>query len=62
MPEELIEKIFNLFFIIKPTKRGIRVRLSLSNDIVREHGGSITPQPVEGDYVQFTVRLPANAH
>ena len=59
MPEEVMEKIFNPFFTTKPTDRGTGLGLSLSNDIVREHGGSITPESAPGKYAQMTVRIPA---
>ena len=58
MTQEVMEKMFNPFFTTKPTDQGTDLGLSLSNDIVREHGGSITPESVVGDYAQFTVRLP----
>ena len=59
MSEEVIEKIFNPFFTTKPTDRGTGLGLSLSNDIVREHGGTITPESEPGKYARFTVRIPA---
>ena len=58
MPPEVMEKIFNPFFTTKPTDRGTGLGLSLSNDIVREHGGTITPESQPGEYAQFTIRIP----
>ena len=59
IPEDVIGKIFNPFFTTKPTDRGTGLGLSLSNDIVREHGGTITPESELGEYAQFIVRIPA---
>ena len=56
--EEVMEKIFNPFFTTKPTERGTGLGLSLSNDIVREHGGTILPESRPGEYAEFTVRIP----
>ena len=60
MSEEVIEKIFNPFFTTKPTDRGTGLGLSLSNDIVREHGGTIVPESEPGEYARFTVTIPAS--
>ena len=59
IPEDVIGKIFNPFFTTKPTDQGTGLGLSLSNDIVREHGGSITPESEPGSHTRFTVKLPA---
>jgi C4-dicarboxylate-specific signal transduction histidine kinase len=40
--EEFSEKIFEPFFSTKPTGQGVGLGLSISNDIIRAHGGSIT--------------------
>ena len=58
IPDDVIEKIFNPFFTTKPADRGTGLGLSLSNDIVRQHGGTIQPESKPGEYAQFTVRLP----
>ena len=58
IPPEVMQKIFNPFFTTKPTDRGTGLGLSLSNDIVREHGGSLSPRSVPGDFTEFTLRLP----
>ncbi len=39
IPQDVVDKIFNPFFTTKSTDRGTGLGLSLSNDIVRSHGG-----------------------
>ena len=42
IPDSIKEKIFQPFFTTKPTGQGTGLGLSLSYDIVKAHGGSIT--------------------
>ena len=58
IPDDVRDKIFNPFFTTKPADEGTGLGLSLSNDVVREHGGSISVESVSGEYTQFTVTLP----
>ncbi len=58
MPPEVVEKIFNPFFTTKPTNRGTGLGLSLSNDIIRSHGGTIQVETQSGEYTEFIVRIP----
>ena len=58
MPPEVIEKIFNPFFTTKPTDKGTGLGLALSNDIVREHGGTIRVVSEPGEFTEMIVELP----
>ena len=58
MPPEVVEKIFNPFFTTKPTNRGTGLGLSLSNDIIRSHGGTIQVETQPGEYTEFIIRIP----
>ena len=58
MPKEVQEKMFNPFFTTKPTNQGTGLGLSLSNDIVREHGGRIRVQSESGEYTEMVIDLP----
>ena len=58
MPPEVVEKIFNPFFTTKATNRGTGLGLSLSNDIIRSHGGTIQVETRPGEYTEFIIRIP----
>ena len=53
-----MDKIFNPFYTTKPSGTGVGLGLSLSSDVVRQYGGSITAQSEPGEFTEMTVRLP----
>jgi CheY-like chemotaxis protein len=59
IPAENLKKIFNPFFTTKEVGKGTGLGLSLCYGIVSEHGGTITPQSVEGEGATFVIDLPA---
>lgn len=58
IPPDILEKIFNPFFTTKPSDRGTGLGLSLSNDIVRRHGGTIAVSSEPGEYTEMTISIP----
>jgi PAS domain S-box-containing protein len=59
IPPEMRGKLFQPFFTTKPTGEGTGLGLSISYDIVtQEHGGTIAVDSREGEFTEFTVRLP----
>ena len=58
IPPEAVDKIFNPFFTTKPTDKGTGLALSMCNDIVRSHGGSIRVESEPGEYTTMIISLP----
>ncbi|MFH1161118.1 MAG: ATP-binding protein [bacterium] len=59
IPPEIIDKIFNPFFTTKPAGSGTGLGLSISFDIVvQEHGGEIKVDSQQGEYTEFSIRIP----
>lgn len=59
IPQKVFDKIFQPFFITKPTGQGTGLGLSLTYDIItKEHGGKISVETVEGEYAEFMIQLP----
>jgi signal transduction histidine kinase len=53
-----LERIFDPFFTTKPVGIGTGLGLAIAFGIVREHGGAIEVNSVEGEGSEFRVRLP----
>ena len=61
MPKDVMDKIFNPFFTTKPTDQGTGLGLSLSADIVRQHGGELRVQSEAGEFTEMTVEIPLHS-
>ena len=59
IPPDVVDKIFNPFFTTKPTDQGTGLGLSLSNDIVRQHGGDIRVDSEPDAFTEMIIELPA---
>ena len=58
VPEEIREKIFQPFFTTKPTGEGTGLGLSMSYDIIKQHGGLLSLVSEVGKGTTFQIRLP----
>jgi len=61
VPEEIIKNVFDPFFTTKPVGKGLGLGLSISNNIIREHGGKIEITNNEDDGASFKIFLPVNS-
>jgi signal transduction histidine kinase len=59
IPNEIKEKIFQPFFTTKPTGQGTGLGLSLSYDIVKAHGGTLSVESEQGTGTTFRIEIPA---
>jgi signal transduction histidine kinase len=58
IPEAIRDKIFQPFFTTKPTGEGTGLGLSLSYDIMKAHGGTLTLTSHQERGTEFRVGLP----
>ncbi|MDY6822279.1 MAG: ATP-binding protein [Thermodesulfobacteriota bacterium] len=58
IPEDNLSRLFDPFFTTKKIGQGTGLGLNMAYNIVRNHGGSIDVESVEGQGTTFTVRLP----
>jgi len=58
IPPDVVDKIFNPFFTTKPTDQGTGLGLAITNDIVREHGGTIAVDTAPAEFTEMTITLP----
>jgi len=59
IPEDIRDKVFDIFFTTKPVGKGTGLGLSISQNIIKIHGGSLTfVCPPEGG-TTFLIELPA---
>jgi len=59
IPAENFDKIFNPFFTTKEAGVGTGLGLSVSNEIVVEHGGQIDIESDVGQFTRVVLRFPA---
>jgi two-component system NtrC family sensor kinase len=59
IPETVRPRLFTPFFTTKPAGEGTGLGLSLSADIVEEHGGTLRYEPVPGGHTVFVITLPS---
>jgi two-component system NtrC family sensor kinase len=58
MPPQELSRIFEPFFTTKEVGQGTGLGLSISYGIIKEHGGEIRAESVEGEGTTFYITLP----
>jgi PAS domain S-box-containing protein len=62
IPPEVMKKIFDPFFTTKPVGQGTGLGLTITYDLIRKNGGSISVESEPGTGTIFTVLLPLSRH
>jgi signal transduction histidine kinase len=58
VPENIINRICDPFFSSKPPGEGTGLGLSISHSIIKDHGGKMSFQSIEGSHTIVTIDLP----
>lgn len=58
IPALIRDKVMNPFFTTKPTGKGTGLGLSISHSVIRDHGGKLMIDSVEGEFTKVSVILP----
>lgn len=58
IPEEIRDKVFDLFFTTKPQGKGSGQGLSIANSVVKRHGGTLSLASTVGEGTTFTAFFP----
>ena len=57
---DILEKICNPFFTTKPAGKGTGLGLSISHNIIKEHGGRLLFESIQGSYTRVIIDLPVS--
>ena len=60
IPASIMNKIYNPFFSTKPRGEGTGLGLNISYGIIKDHGGKLWFDSVEGEYTKVIVDLPVD--
>lgn len=58
IPGALLDKVMNPFYSTKPSNIGTGLGLSISHSIIKNHGGKLTIDSVEGEFTKVIIELP----
>ena len=56
-----LDKIFDSFFTTKSSVKGVGLGLSVCYGFIKEHGGDILVESIQGKGTTFTVKLPVHS-
>ncbi|MFQ5787804.1 MAG: ATP-binding protein, partial [Thermodesulfobacteriota bacterium] len=62
IPSEVIERIFDPFFVVNEEERGMGLGLCVSHDIIKRHGGSLTVKSWKKKGTVFLIALPIKSN
>ncbi len=58
MPAKIKDKAIKPFFTTKPHGKGTGLGLSISHKIIKNHGGKIVIDSIEGEFTKVALILP----
>ena len=58
IPPDLVEKVFDPFFVVNDEERGMGLGLCVSHDIIKRHGGTLTVKNQKERGAVFQIALP----
>jgi two-component system NtrC family sensor kinase len=58
IPPDVIDRIFDPFFVVNDEERGMGLGLCVSHDIIKRHGGSLTVKSQKEKGTVFQIALP----
>ncbi|GAB61565.1 MAG: PAS domain S-box protein [Candidatus Jettenia sp.] len=61
IPNSIRDKLLNPFFTTKPSGKGTGLGLSINHTIIRDHGGKLVINSIEGKFTKIAIILPAKS-
>lgn len=60
IPADRLSKVMDPFYTTKPSGQGTGLGLSISHGILKDHGGALKIDSIEGSYTAVAIELPAS--